>query len=80
MCISLCVCTIGEQMRWTGVAQELNRRDDDCRREWMKKASQDDLMLYKTLRVKSKQCVKSKRSTTRRDTAMSGRTIQAKVE
>ena len=66
-------------MRWTEVAQELNRRDDDCRREWMKKAGQEDLMLYKTLRVKSQKCVKAKRSTARKDNAMSGRTLQAKV-
>ena len=66
-------------LHWTEIGRELNRRDDDCRREWKKNAPHEDLMKYKTLRVKTLGCIKSKRSTSRKDTIVNDPTVQPKV-
>ncbi len=66
-------------LRWTEIGRELNRRDDDCRRQWKKNAPHEDLMKYKTIRVKSASCIKSKRTTNRKDSVMNDPTVQPLV-
>ena len=66
-------------MHWAELGRELNRRDDDCRRQWISKAPKEDLMKYRTLVVKSQSCIKSKRISIRTDDPMNEPTVQAKV-
>lgn len=47
-------------MKWINISNRLNRRDDDCRRQWIKLASPQDKVRYQTLIAKSRECLKTK--------------------